>query len=110
MTPSSLPAAARRLGAFSVLACASLAAVANPALARKQGCLGCHAAASKLVGPSYQDVATKYGNQPVAVAQLAQSIRSGSTGKWGEIAMPAQKQLSEADAKRLATWILGGAK
>ena len=110
MTPSSLPAAARRLGAFAVLACASLAAAANPALARKQGCLGCHAAASKLVGPSYQDVAAKYGSQPDAVAQLTQSIRNGGTGKWGEMAMPPQQQLSEADAKRLATWILGGAK
>ena len=110
MMPSSLPAAARRLGTFSVLACASLAAAANPALARKQGCLGCHATASKLVGPSYQDVAAKYGSQPDAVAQLTQSIRNGGTGKWGEMAMPPQKQLSEADAKRLATWILGGAK
>ena len=41
---------------------------------------------------------------------LAKSIRAGGTGKWGEVAMPPQAQLSEADAKKLAAWILGGAK
>jgi cytochrome c len=41
---------------------------------------------------------------------LAQAIRNGGAGKWGEMAMPPQKQVSEADAKRLAAWILGGAK
>lgn len=110
MSPRSLTAGARRLATFAMLACACLAAAANPALARKQGCLGCHAATSKLVGPAYQDVAAKYGSQPEAVAQLAQSIRNGGSGKWGEMAMPPQKQLSETDATRLAKWILGGAK
>ena len=110
MSPRSLPAGACRLAAFWLLACACFAAAANPALARKQGCLGCHAVASKVVGPSYQDVAAKYGSQADAVAQLAQSIRNGGSGKWGEMAMPPQNQLSEADAKRLSKWILGGAK
>jgi cytochrome c len=110
MSHSSPSAGARRLVAFSLLACASVATSANTALARKQGCLGCHAVASKLVGPSYQDVAAKYAGQADAVTQLVQSIRNGGSGKWGEMAMPPQAQLSEADARRLATWILGGAK
>ena len=41
---------------------------------------------------------------------LMKSIRNGGTGKWGEMAMPPQANLPEADLKRLATWILGGAK
>ena len=110
MSQRSLAADARSVAAFWVLACACLPVAANPTLARKQGCLGCHAVASKLVGPAYQDVAAKYGSQPDAVAQLALSIRNGGSGKWGEMTMPPQKQLSEADAKRLAAWILGGAK
>lgn len=83
---------------------------ANDALAKKQGCLGCHAAKSQLVGPSYQAVAAKYGSDKAALTMLAQSIRQGGSGKWGETAMPPQAQVSEADAKRLAAWILGGAK
>ncbi len=93
-----------------LLVVAPFAAYANKALADKNGCLGCHATAAKLVGPSYKDVAAKYADQPDATKMLAKSIRAGGTGKWGEMAMPPQSQLSAADAKQLAAWILGGAK
>ena len=85
-------------------------ALANKALADKQGCLGCHAAATKLVGPAYREVAAKYAGDASAVAALTQSIRNGGTGKWGDMPMPPQKQVSEADAKKIARWILDGAK
>ncbi len=93
-----------------LLVLASAPVLANPALASKHGCLGCHATATKLVGPSYAEVAAKYKAEPGAPAALAQSIRNGSAGKWGDMAMPPQPQLSEADAKRLAAWIISGAK
>ena len=95
--------------ATALMAVASLPAVANKALAGNSGCLGCHAAAVKLVGPAYQDVAARYAGQPGAVEALAASIRAGGAGKWGDMAMPAPAKLSEADAKKLAAWILGGA-
>lgn len=82
-------------------------AQANEALARKNDCLGCHAVATKLVGPAYKDVAAKYAGQPDAQAVLVQSIRNGSVGKWGELPMPAHPKLSDADAKKLAAWVLG---
>lgn len=85
-------------------------AQANDALAKKHGCLGCHAANAQLVGPAYQAVAAKYGNSKDAVTMLASSIQKGGSGKWGETAMPPQAQLKDTDAKRLATWILGAAK
>ena len=94
----------------AVLTTLAFAAHANKTLAEKNGCLGCHAIANKLVGPAYQDVAAKYAGQSDAKEKLVQSIRNGSVGKWGEVPMPAQAKLSEADAKKLATWILGGAK
>lgn len=83
---------------------------ADNALAKKNDCLGCHAVATKLVGPAYQEVAEKYAGQPDAVATIVKSIRSGSVGKWGDLPMPPHPKLSESDAKRLAAWILGGAK
>ena len=85
-------------------------AFASKALAEKHGCLGCHAAATKLVGPAYREVAAKYAGDANVAASLVQSIRNGGTGKWGETPMPAQKQVSEADAKKLTRWILDGAK
>ena len=94
----------------TLLVITPFAAHANKALAEKNGCLGCHAAAVKLVGPAYKDIAVKYAGQRGAPEMLAKSIRAGGTGKWGEMAMPPQSQLSAADAKKLAAWILGGAK
>ncbi|PUE48837.1 hypothetical protein B9Z47_04710 [Limnohabitans sp. 2KL-1] len=79
---------------------------ANEALAKKNGCTGCHAMASALVGPAFKDVAAKYADQADAKDQLIQSIRQGSSGKWGQMAMPPQGQLPAADAQKLALWVL----
>ena len=48
--------------------------------------------------------------QPDAAKTVAAHIRSGGSGRWGDMAMPPQAQLAEADAKRLTAWILSGAK
>ena len=83
---------------------------ASKELAQKNACLACHAADKKLVGPSYLEVAKKYVGQQDAVANLTASIQKGGSGKWGPVPMPAQPNLSAADATTLATWILDGAK
>lgn len=85
-------------------------AQANLQLAQKNACMACHAVDKKVVGPAYADVAKKYAGQKDGAAQLAASIKKGGSGKWGPVPMPAQPNLSDADAKTLATWILGGAK
>ena len=91
------------LAAASLMACNSFA---NEALARKNDCLGCHAAAVKLVGPAFKEVAAKYDGQSDATERLAESIRNGSVGKWGDMPMPAHPKLSVADTKKLAEWVL----
>jgi cytochrome c len=85
-------------------------AFANKALAEKNACLACHDVATKKIGPAYQDVAKKYAGQKDAEANLVKNIKAGGSGKWGTMPMPAQANLSDADAKTLAKWILGGAK
>lgn len=79
---------------------------ANEALARKNGCLGCHAMGAALVGPAFRDVAAKYADQPDAKELLSESIRQGSKGKWGAMSMPPHAQLSLADTHKLALWVL----
>ena len=88
----------------------ALPAQANRALAEKSNCLGCHALDTRMVGPAFREVGTRYAGQPDALAQLTASIRQGGSGRWGEMAMPAQADLREADARRLADWILKGAR
>ena len=95
---------------LSALAAASLPARANLELAQKNACTACHAVDKKLVGPAYNDVLKKYAEQKDAMAVLSDSIRKGGLGKWGPVPMPAQPNLSDADVKTLASWILGGAK
>ena len=93
-----------------VAAVSAMPAQANLALAQQNACTACHAVDKKVLGPAYQDVAKKYAAQKDAAAQLSDSIRKGGAGKWGPVPMPAQSNLSEADAKTLAEWILTGAK
>ncbi len=99
-----------RLGAMLAWAAIAMPAQANLALAQKNACTACHAVDKKLIGPAYQDVAKKYAGQKDAAAALVESIRKGGSGKWGAVPMPAQPNLSEADAKTLAAWVLAGAK
>ena len=81
-------------------------AFANADLAQKKNCLACHAADKKLVGPSYKDVAAKYAGQKDAVDKLAVKIIKGGSGVWGPVPMPANAQVNEADAKKLAAWVM----
>jgi S-disulfanyl-L-cysteine oxidoreductase SoxD len=80
------------------------------ALAEKKTCTGCHGADRRIVGPAFREIAAKYGQRADAVAYLAGRIKSGGSGVWGEIPMPAQN-LSDEEAKLLAQWLMqGGAR
>lgn len=80
---------------------------ADTDLARKKNCLGCHAVADARIGPSFKQVATRYAGDKDAAGRLALKIRQGGAGVWGPVPMPANGQVSEPEAARLAGWILG---
>lgn len=81
-------------------------AMADQALATSKNCMACHSIDKKLVGPSYKDVAAKYAGQKDAVDKLATKIMKGGSGVWGPVPMPPNTQVSEAEAKKLATWVM----
>ncbi|RYG10964.1 MAG: c-type cytochrome [Burkholderiales bacterium] len=93
---------------FALAAAATLATpvLADQALATAKNCMACHAVDKKLVGPSYKDVAGKYAGQKDAVDKLAVKIVKGGSGVWGPVPMPANAQVNEAEAKKLAAWVL----
>lgn len=111
-------AAARRSSAASLVLVlgigASVAwpvhAVASQALAQKYACVACHQPAAKVVGPSWKDIGARYGEGKGTAAQLAASIKAGSSGKWGPMPMPAQTQIPDADLQSLAQWALDAGK
>ena len=84
----------------------ALPAFAQADLAQKKNCMACHAVDKKLVGPAYKEVAAKYAGQKDAVDKLAQKVVKGGSGVWGAVPMPANPQVTEAEAKQLVQWIM----
>jgi cytochrome c len=84
----------------------AIPAWADMALATSKNCMACHAVDKKIVGPAFKDVAAKYAGDKTAVDRLATKIQKGGAGVWGPMPMPANTQLSEAEAKKLAAWVL----
>jgi len=94
----------------ALLACAmvalSPAVQADMALSQKKNCMSCHAVDKKIVGPSFKEIAAKYAKDKKAEAMLAEKIIKGGKGVWGEMAMPPNSQVTPAEAKTLAKWVL----
>ena len=85
---------------------ASLPAQAQEELAKKHACFACHAVDKKLVGPSYKDVAAKYRSDSGAEAKLIDKVKKGSQGTWGQVPMPPNSSVPDADVRALVKWIL----
>ncbi len=94
------------LFATTALASFSTSVLADQALAQAKNCMACHQVAVKVVGPAFKDVSKKYAGDKNAAAMLATKIQKGGSGVWGPVPMPANPQVSEAEAKKLAAWVL----
>lgn len=90
----------------AVLALASNAALANADLAKAKNCMACHTVATKLIGPGFKEVAVKYAGQKDAEDKLVKKVMKGGSGVWGTAVMPANPQVSEAEAHTLVKWVL----
>jgi cytochrome c len=95
---------------FVLVAAALLAAApaqASEALAKKHACVACHVVkGAKTVGPAYADVAKKYAGQKGVEATLVEKVKKGGTGVWGQIPMPPNSAVPDADVRALVKWIL----
>ena len=85
----------------------SIVSAASSALSltQKNNCTACHAVDKKILGPSFLEIAKKHAGK---AEYLAGKIRSGGSGVWGSIPMPAQS-VTDADAKIIADWLSTGA-
>jgi cytochrome c len=92
--------------ATAVVLPASPPAHASEELAKKHACFACHAVDKKLVGPSYKDVAAKYRGDAGAEAKLADKVKKGSQGTWGQVPMPPNAAVPDGDVRALVKWIL----
>jgi cytochrome c len=81
-------------------------ASADEALAKKHNCLACHSMDKKGVGPAYKEIAKKYKGQAGIEAKLADKVKKGGAGVWGQIPMPPNAAAPDSDIKKLVEWIL----
>ncbi|HET9734462.1 MAG TPA: c-type cytochrome [Burkholderiales bacterium] len=98
---------------LQVIAAAALTLVAiapahaSEQLAKKYACVACHnVKGAKSVGPTYADVAKKYAGQKDIEAKLAEKVKKGGTGVWGQVPMPPNPSVPDADVRALVKWIL----
>lgn len=99
-----------------ILALAALATLSIPTfavdqtvaleIAKKNGCLACHALDKKLVGPAWNDVGKKYAGDATAAEQLAIKVKKGTKGTWGPVPMPPNATVKPADIKTLVEFVL----
>lgn len=75
-------------------------------LIAKNDCLTCHKIDTKVIGPSYADVAAKYPANEANIDTLAAKVIKGGSGHWGAVAMAGHPTVSVADAKTMVTYIL----
>jgi cytochrome c len=76
-----------------------------PALLHKYKCYICHADSEPKAGPAYVDVAAVYRGNPKATAILVALIKKGAHGA-GPWHMPPHPEVSDAEARKMARYIL----
>ena len=106
----------RREIALSPLIIAALLSTGNAqsdeALAKSKNCMACHAVDAKRIGPTYKEIARRYGGQKDVEAMLAEKIIKGSKGAWkqelkAEVLLPPNARVKPEEAARIVQWILG---
>ena len=75
-------------------------------LFKKSGCVACHGVDTKIVGPSLKEIAAKYKGDTTAAAKLADKVKKGGTGVWGQVPMPPNAAVKDEDIKTIVNWIL----
>ena len=93
---------------FSPLASAADAAAAQ-ALAKKEGCLKCHAVDKKKDASSLKDIAKKFAGKPDAEAKVLAQITTGAKVKLEDGTEEEHKMLKtkdKAEIDNLIAWIL----
>ena len=76
------------------------------ALVKAGDCKTCHHATNKIIGPPHTEVAKRYEFTEANVKLLANSIIKGMVGEWGQVPMNAHPDVSQADAEKMAKYVL----
>lgn len=90
---------------FPLMTTPLVQAADGEALFKSKPCVACHSIDKKMVGPALKDVAKKYAGDEEAPARLADHIKNGVKGNWGQVPMP-PNPVTDEEALTLAKWVL----
>jgi cytochrome c len=81
---------------------------ANEQLMEKSGCISCHRIDTKLIGPTFKDVAARYKLKPETIDYLLKKVREGGEGVWGDVPMAPStiEKVSDENLKLIIEWVL----
>ena len=79
---------------------------ADEKIAQANGCMTCHQLEKKVLWPAYKEIATKYRSDKGAEAALVKKVKDGGKGVWGEMVMPPNAHVKDADIAAIVKWIL----
>src|SRR5688572_21390365 len=92
------------LAAFAICAPGTARGEDAQALMKKSDCLICHQPENKVVGPSFREIAGRYGEADAAM--LVKKVKQGGSGGWGNVPMPPHPAMSDAEVGTIIGWIL----
>lgn len=96
---------------ISVLPISMAHAEDGETLLRMNGCTNCHQSVNKAIGPSLAAIKEKFGKDcsvdSNAAWKLHQKVRSGGSGTWGKVPMPATPYtVSDVDIMKMIAAIV----
>jgi cytochrome c len=84
----------------------SVSALADDEMYKTKNCFACHRIDRNHLAPQLKVIGAKYASEKDSDVMLSKKIREGSVGVWGQVPMPPQPQVTEAESLTLARWIL----
>jgi len=75
-------------------------------LLNANACVACHTVDRRVVGPSFREVAAKFAGDGNALATLSRKVKEGGAGNWGNVPMPPNPAITDADLRVMLEWIL----
>ena len=69
-------------------------------------CFNCHATKAKVIGPSFEQIASRYKSGSVSIDSISKNIIVGTTGRWSDLKMPPHPDLKVREVKEMVAWIL----
>jgi len=82
------------------------ATVTGKALTQAMDCKTCHKEAEASIGPNYKDIAAKYKQRKNALKYLQGKMKTGGSGVWGEVTMPAHPNITTDETRQIGLYIL----